>query len=487
MKTPSKLDVFQLQSNSGGFFSRSFLLFLGLSCSDPCSKGGFGGSALLDTCMTAASLLENDERLEDAIEFLVHNLKGSLHLVKGEGMGRHERWIDTLHLQHAQEAFHAQTATRTQSGRNGLFRHADSPLDARDMHEVTLTVIANIGDGAASFRDFDSILEGDIRPQRLDSCVHPLSISQIEDALDNILFGEISDRIGTIGARKFLSARYRFYSDDQPGPTQLRSYCCHQSHRTLCKDSYCSPNRNIAVLCTHEPGREHVCTVDRHLIRHACRNTGHIRIGLVHMEVLGKHTILRIGEFPSSQRCTRLGGVTSLRSRIAPIRSDCANQDAITWLEELDVAANFMDGAHRFVSQGQVLARADGTAYRMGVRGTNEGFGRFDDRIVWTRLGNGFLHEAHLTDSFHDKSFHAHSFLCLVVSACIRTPTGVRRITGRYHIPWGNIVSRLPLRKHTLVRSHTHHSKSLFRHHCITMCSRQSEAVEKFRFLYRDQ
>jgi hypothetical protein len=86
-----------------------------------CSKGGFGGIALLDICMTAESHLENDERLEDAIELLVHHLKGSLHLVKGEGMGRHERGIDALHLQHAQEAFHAQPATRTQTGRNGLF------------------------------------------------------------------------------------------------------------------------------------------------------------------------------------------------------------------------------------------------------------------------------------------------------------------------------------------------------------------------------
>src|SRR2546428_12130037 len=149
--------------------------------------------------MSAESLLENDERLEDAIEFLVHNLKGSLHLVKWEGMGRHERWIDALHLQHAQEAFHAQTATRTQASRNGLFRHADSPLDARDMHEVTVTVIANIGDSAASFRDFDRILEGDIGPQRLDRCVHSLSLCQVEDALDHVLFGEISDHIGTIG------------------------------------------------------------------------------------------------------------------------------------------------------------------------------------------------------------------------------------------------------------------------------------------------
>ncbi len=125
MNPPSKLDMVSPQSNLEGFVSRSLLLFLGGTCHDPCSKGCSCGSALLDTCLTAESLLENDERFEDAIEFFVHNLVGSLHLIKGEGMGRHERGIDALHLQHAQQAFHAQTATRTQAGRNGLFRHAD--------------------------------------------------------------------------------------------------------------------------------------------------------------------------------------------------------------------------------------------------------------------------------------------------------------------------------------------------------------------------
>src|SRR6266536_2668766 len=89
-------------------------------------------------------------------------------------------------------------------------------------------------------------------------------------------------------------------------------------------------------------------------IRPAGRNTGHIRIGLVDMEVLGEHAILGIGEFPTSQRRTRLGGVTGLRGRVTPIRSDGTNQDAITWLEELDVATHFVDDAHRLVSQGQV-------------------------------------------------------------------------------------------------------------------------------------
>src|SRR5205807_3497159 len=136
---------------------RSLLLFLGGTCHGPCSKGCSYGSALLDTGLTAESLLENDERFEDAIEFFVHNLVGSLHFVKGEGMGRHKRGIDALHLQHAQEAFHAQTATGAQAGCNGLFGHADSPLDAWEVYEITVTVVAHIGDGAASFRDLDRI------------------------------------------------------------------------------------------------------------------------------------------------------------------------------------------------------------------------------------------------------------------------------------------------------------------------------------------
>jgi hypothetical protein len=122
--------------------------------------------------MTPESLLEDDERLEDAIELFVHDLQRSLHLVKREGMGRHERGVHTLHLQHAQEAFHAQPATRTQTGRNRLFRHADSPLDARDRHKVTVPMVAHIGDGAPGFGDFDRMLEGDIGSQCLDRCVH---------------------------------------------------------------------------------------------------------------------------------------------------------------------------------------------------------------------------------------------------------------------------------------------------------------------------
>src|SRR6266852_2510383 len=106
--------------------------------------------------------LEDDERLEDTIELFVHDLERFLHFVKWEGMGRHERGIDALHLQHAQEAFHAQPATRTQAGRNGLFRHADSPLEARDRHNVTVTMVPNLVDGARGCCDYNRMLDGDI-------------------------------------------------------------------------------------------------------------------------------------------------------------------------------------------------------------------------------------------------------------------------------------------------------------------------------------
>src|SRR5258708_18806931 len=43
-----------------------------------------------------------------------------------------------------------------------------------------------------------------------------------------------------------------------------------------------------------------------------------------------------------------------------------------------------------------------------------------------------------------------------------------------------NIVYSFPMRKYTTVRSRNHHSKPLFRHSWITMCSRQSEQERFF-------
>ncbi len=42
--------------------------------------------------------LEDDEGLDDTIEFLIHDLKGFVQLIKGEGMRRHERGIEPLAL-----------------------------------------------------------------------------------------------------------------------------------------------------------------------------------------------------------------------------------------------------------------------------------------------------------------------------------------------------------------------------------------------------
>src|SRR5260221_1885204 len=102
-----------------------------------CSReraGGLPGQVLF----AAESLLENYERLEDTVELFVHDLEGSLHLVKREGMGCHQRGIDALHLQHTQQAFHTQTATGTQASRNVLLRLAHSTLDAAIINTITL-------------------------------------------------------------------------------------------------------------------------------------------------------------------------------------------------------------------------------------------------------------------------------------------------------------------------------------------------------------
>src|SRR5260370_1705655 len=116
----------------------------------------------------------------------------------------------------------------------------------------------------------------------------------------------------------------------------------------------------------------------------------------------------------------------------------------------------------------------------MGIRGTNEGFGRLDDCVVWTRMGNGFLHEPHLTDSLHDKSFHARSFLCFVASArpthtarrTQGTGDGVQNLTSRR----GNIVYSFARSNYTLVRSHTRPSPPMFRHSCSTSAGQQDQS-----------
>ncbi len=101
-----------------------------------------------------------------------------------------------------------------------------------------------------------------------------------------------------------------------------------------------------------------------------------------------------------------------MRGGVTPIRSDCADQYPITWFEKLDVAAYFVHDANSFMSKCQVLSWANRAIHRMRVRGTNQGPGRFDNGIVWTGLGDCFLHEPHLPYRFHHKGFHAVSSLC---------------------------------------------------------------------------
>ncbi len=126
--------------------------------------------------------------------------------------------------------------------------------------------------------------------------------------------------------------------------------------------------------------------------------------------------------------------MTCLRGGITPIWRDSSNQYPITCFEKFDVAANFVYDANSFMSKREVLSWANSTANRMRVRGTNQGPGRSDNSIIWTSVGDRFLHEAHLAYSFHHKCFHFLAFLCCALllherhssnSALIKTnPTG---------------------------------------------------------------
>ena len=112
----------------------------------------------------------------------------------------------------------------------------------------------------------------------------------------------------------------------------------------------------------------------------------------------------------------------------------------IAWFEEPHVAAHFVHDAHRFMPKRQILSWANSTAHGMGVRGTDEGIGRLDDGIVWTRLGNGFLHEPHLADRFHYKRFHARSSLCFAKTGCVHAVNLRMQERGAQHISKGRPV-----------------------------------------------
>ncbi len=120
-------------------------------------------------------------------------------------MGRHQGWIHPLAFKYAEQALHAQSATRAQPGGDRLLRHPDAPFHTGQAHKLAFPMIPNIRDRPSGLGRLDTILEGDLRAQRLNRRVNALSVRQRENAFDRVFRGEVDNHIGPIHASKLLA------------------------------------------------------------------------------------------------------------------------------------------------------------------------------------------------------------------------------------------------------------------------------------------
>src|SRR5436190_880667 len=92
----------------------------------------------------------------------------------------------------------AQTAVppiRVEAGLDRLLGHADAPLDTRNVHVLTLAVVANIRDRAARLGHLDRVLERDIRPQCLNRRIDSATTCHFDDALHDVFAAGVYDNV----------------------------------------------------------------------------------------------------------------------------------------------------------------------------------------------------------------------------------------------------------------------------------------------------
>src|SRR5437879_6588568 len=87
---------------------------------------------------------EGDEWLDDSVQLPVHGVECLLEVAERERVGGHACRIHTSGLDDPQQALQAQASAGAEAGLDRLLGHADAPLDTRNVHVLTLAVVANI-------------------------------------------------------------------------------------------------------------------------------------------------------------------------------------------------------------------------------------------------------------------------------------------------------------------------------------------------------
>jgi hypothetical protein len=167
------------------------------------------------------------------------------------------------------------------------------------------------------------------------------------------------------------AARRGFDGDDQTRTSKPSTGRCHQSDGAVRKDRDRSADGNLAMLGRHKSRRKRVGAVNGFLRRDVGRNRCHIRVGVVHVEVLREDAVLDIGVLPAAECAGRLGRESVLRFFRSPIWRDRPNDHTIAGLESMNLRADGVHDTYGLMSKRQAFSRPDRAAYRMRVGGAN--------------------------------------------------------------------------------------------------------------------
>ena len=146
-----------------------------------------------------------------------------------------------------------------------------------DRHGVAVPVVPDVGDRPAGSGDADA---GGERPRgylRFDRRIQALPAREMHDRLHGVLLGVVHDRVAPVLSRHGLANGHRLDTDDQPGTAESSADGGHQARRSLREHRHGTPDGDVRVLGSHEPGRQHVAAAGRLLVLEIigkCHNQG---------------------------------------------------------------------------------------------------------------------------------------------------------------------------------------------------------------------
>ncbi len=243
------------------------------------------------------------------------------------------------------------------------------------------------------------LLEGGLGAQRLDCRIHAAAAGDLEDFLDHVHIAEIQRHVGPHlpgDGQAFLDP---VDDDDAAGTTQPGTCRRAETDRALGEDRHDVADPDVGLFRAAKSGGHDVRTHQHLFVRQAVRYRRQVRLGIRYQHVLGLGAVDGIAEAPAAHRLVAvaaagaaiLGGNAVLAGVGGEAGTDGAGDHALAFLVALHVAAELLDDAHRFVSDGQACRHRVLTLEDMHVGAADGGRGDAQQRVVGADLGDGLV------------------------------------------------------------------------------------------------